>query len=113
MDLECTLSDLTIVPLPDEVKDSKVQDYVLRDVSWDWNKTNQYLVIAVQPFIATVVYSKEDSGMDRLIRKWTNSGQFSATTACGNSYNFKRNQVDPKWSAVWAWKGPDKIKTFL
>lgn len=111
-DLEKTLGELAVSPIPEKERSCKVADYVLPNGTWDGKRLRSFLPVETHPSIAAVNCPNSGNEEDKLLWKWTKDGSFSAATAM----NYCTSETGIRLirsGAVWSWKGPERVRTFL
>ncbi|CAN1126818.1 Putative ribonuclease H protein At1g65750 [Linum perenne] len=88
-----------------------VADLVTSEGSWDFSKLQTILPAEAIDMIAGMSTPAPERGEDQWVWGMDSKGQFTIKSA----YNLLRSNQSSsdRWSSVWFWRGPNKVRFFL
>jgi len=89
-----------------------VRDVVTPSGEWDFNflTSNLPSTFALQVFV--IPAPKDTDGLDNIGWGGTNTRDFTIQSAY-DSQNSRAQPIQGDWKALWSWKGPHRIQTFM
>ncbi|KAH9772084.1 putative ribonuclease H protein [Citrus sinensis] len=107
------LAAFTLKPIPPELCDLYVADFVTADGNWNWPKFSYLLSHNAVMRIASVHPPSAWNGPDKAYWAAATHGKFTVKSAYDHLAQPSLQERDTIWRLAWSWKGPQSIKTFI
>ncbi|CAN1746335.1 Putative ribonuclease H protein At1g65750 [Linum perenne] len=98
---------------PDFNPSDSVADFVTDGDKWDFDKLNKLLPHEIVEQIIGMSAPKEEHGEDIWTWGGSHDGRFSIKSAYDIVVEENALATDSRWSKLWNWRGPHRIKLFL
>ena len=107
------LAGLVLQPLPPNLCDLYVADFVSADGSWNWPKFSHLLPHRAVMKIASIHPPSACNGIDQVYWAASSQGNFTIKSAYDLLDHAHVQERDTYWRLAWSWKGPQSIKIFI
>ncbi|KAH9699193.1 putative ribonuclease H protein [Citrus sinensis] len=107
------LAAFTLKPIPPELCDLYVADFVTADGTWNWPKFSYLLSHNAVMRIASIHPPSAWNGADKAYWAAATHGKFTVKSAYDHLAQPYLQERDTIWRLAWSWKGPQSIKIFI
>lgn len=105
---------VVVQPIPANLGDYVVADFVRSDGSWDINGFIYYIPNVVLQEVVASLPQTLTAHPDVPIWGYTSSGVYTASSAYDMlTENLRYEPLDPTWRLLWCWKGAPRVRLFL
>ena len=106
------LSALTLLAIPEDIKNWKVADVLSPSGTWDWQKFRNYFVQDVLKAIERVSLRSSEC-QDFPVWRWTSDGVFTIKSVYEQLKKPSNATISRDWKVAWSLKVPQRYRTFL
>ena len=107
------LLSVAISYIPDEEIFKSVREYVSTQGQWRWECFDHWLPSSILMKIASIKPPSLSDGEDSVYWGCSKSRLFTVKSAFSLLEESKWDIEDRRWSTIWKWRGPERVKLFL